>query len=158
MKTRITHSSYVLNFLNVNFATEDISTVLEAKVDGLLEKGPSDESLEDWEVVFNALYTAGEKIWIYRKTRSYPSEKYKEIVIHIPIPTKSIVSWGVDEDQLLSINTVHAEKYAESLETNFTDFDNRNDYIMSAMLKSISFCFRSGFKVNKKLIKLGITW
>ena len=154
MKSRVTHTSYVIDFLDEGFDSDEISELLEVEVDELL-KELDVRGLEDWEVVFNALYTKKDAVLLYRKTRSYVKDKYKEIVVHIPIPVNSEVDWGVNPDQHIELgNNPNTEKRVDRIQINSGQFDNRRSYILSCMRKAIRTSFELGFTVNK--IKLRI--
>jgi hypothetical protein len=154
MKSRIRHSSYVIDFLDVGFDSDSLSRILKSEIDQILQSFNTD-SLEDWEITFNALYNSTDKIFIFKKTKSIPSEKEKEIVIHIPIPTMNIVSWGVKPAQLIK-STLYEDfkKYADALEVDYQRFSDRKDYILDCMRRAINFCFEDGFVVNGFKIKV----
>jgi hypothetical protein len=152
MNTRITHSSYVINFLDVNFDSEELSKTLKLDADKVLRQ-ITNENLQDWEIEFRGAYGMGEQIRIYKKTRSYTADKIKLIVIHIPIPTKDKVSWGVDESQLVDLTIPkNSEKYFDVLPVNYGLFPNVNEYLLDSIRRGIEHSFKDGFKVNGNLV------
>jgi hypothetical protein len=101
MKSEILHTSYVLEFLNVDFSAKEISNALKIETDETLDKIPAVKTnsgeLENWEINFKAIYNRAKQILIYKNGHAYSigKNKIREIVIHIPIPTKDIVHWGL---------------------------------------------------------------
>ena len=155
MRTRIKHTSYIIDFLDVDFSSDKISEILQEEVNIILKKKLQKPELSGWEIAFKALYSNVDKILLFRKSASYKNDKYKEIVIHIPIPQKSKVSWGVDEKQLIKTGlNERVLKYADEILINPTDFNNRTDFILACMRKAIRESFKLGFTVNKQKIKL----
>ncbi|QNF34728.1 hypothetical protein HUW51_19070 [Adhaeribacter swui] len=154
MKSRILHTSYVIDFLDVEFDSDKLSEILEVEADKVLDKITS-KDLSDWEVQFKGVYGKGEQIKVFTGNRSYTSDKIKLIVIHIPIPTKQISSWGVEDKQHISIGTPPSgDKYFKLLPVNYGDFTNRFDYILNSFRRGIELSFKEGFKVNGQLIAL----
>jgi len=56
MKSRIMHSFYVTNFLDVDFYSDEISKIVKSRTDKILEVFKND-LLKDWEVHFVFIYT-----------------------------------------------------------------------------------------------------
>ena len=153
IKSRVTHSSYVIDFLGVGFNTNEISRTLENKIDHLLFS-VNYEKLDNWELQFNALYTSGEKLELYRKTRSYTVDKVKEIVVHIPIPLITEVDWGVNLEQHIKLgHNPKSLKYVDFIDIDPTKFDNRTTYIMFCLDKAVETTFQLGFTMNGCKIK-----
>src|SRR5690606_18810534 len=97
-------------------------------------------------------------ILIYLKGRSYKAERYKEIVVHIPIPVKEKVPWGIELDQHIYENESHLDHLMNnfhSLEVDYLGFTNRQDYILDCMRRSVKFCFANGFTINGVKVKVG---
>ncbi len=156
MKMEITHHSYIIDFMKVGFGHQYINEAITKNVLSYIDKVNIKE-LEDWQIEFRALYNKVENIRVYKKARSNKDEKYKTIVIHIPIPSKENVSWGVEEKQYLSTNIYKAgnDKYVDVLETlDYTQYSNYKDYIVDTMTKAIIFCFQDGFTINGKKVKI----
>lgn len=154
MKSRILHSSYVINFLDEGFNSEEISKILKPEVDNVLSDFKN-EAIKDWEIHFVFTYTNVKGILIYRKSQSYPKEKYKDIVIHIPIPTNDIVSWGVDVSQHI-YDKNHLDKIIKNfscLEVSFSKFTDRKSFLLDCMRRSIKFCIEEGFVINGIKVK-----
>jgi len=75
--------------------------------------------------------------------------KYKEIVIHIPIPLKIKVDWGINENQVVNLKFPKNSKYCESITAEFERHSNKYDFILDCMRKGIKHTFEKGFTVNK---------
>ena len=104
MQSRITHGSYVIGLVESNFPENEINQVIKPELDTYLKNAKNIESLQDWTLEFSIIYNNIDNLVLSRKNRSYPKEKYKSVVIHIPIPTKDIVSWGVEPEQHINNN------------------------------------------------------
>ena len=154
MKSRICGNSYVMGFLDIGFNSNQIEATIKTETDDIL-KMIKIEELEDWEIEFNFIFDSGEEISIYKKLPSYKKEKQKVIDIHIPIPFKANVDWGIEENQHVKIGSGEPNvKNVSLLEVSFKDFHNRTDYITDCMRRAIKFCFENGFTVNGVKIKL----
>ncbi|MBL7787677.1 MAG: hypothetical protein JNM36_17350 [Chitinophagales bacterium] len=154
MVSVIKHTSYVIDFLDVGFDTDQVSNILKPETNLLLSKITVD-GLDDWQIIFNPVYNNGSQLRIGKKTKSYVMDKEKWITIHIPIPTKDIVTWGVDASQLLKTpDPPNAAKYLVYLPIDTTLFTNRFDYIVATLRQGILFSLQDGFMVNGKKIKL----
>ena len=158
MKLEISHEAYVIDFLKSGFEYRKIDDAIKKNVKVYIDSVDIKE-LEDWKITFTALYNKVENIRVYKKARSYKNEKYKDIVIHIPIPPVEAVSWGVEEKQYLSTNIYKEgnDKYVDVLEVmDCKQYNNYIDYIIDSMTKAIIFCFEDGFTINGKKIKVTV--
>lgn len=153
MKSRILNSSYVIDFLDVGFNSNHIKQVIKFETDEILSH-LANEELEDWEIHFIFSYNNANSILIYKKGKSFSKERYKEITIHIPIPIRTHVNWGVETSQHVyeenHLNNIL--KNFSALEVNYKKFENRTDYILSCMRRAIHLCFNEGFTVNGQRI------
>jgi hypothetical protein len=155
MKSRVLHSSYVTNFFDVDFQSDKISEILKFQTDKALE-GFKNDVLKDWEIHFVFIYNNVKSILVYNKAQSYPNEKYKEITIHIPIPTEYVVSWGVKQGQhIYEIN--HLDKIIKnfiSMDVDFYKYNNRHDYILDCMQRAIKLSLKEGFMMSGIRVKV----
>lgn len=158
MKSRILDSSMITDFFNIDFDSKKICSIIKTETDKLLETLDID-SLNDWEIHFIFRYTNVPGLLIYTKGVSYKKEKYKEITVHVPIPTLDIVNWGVNIEQHIYKNKDHLNKLIKNfdlIEVEFSDFNSRSEYIIYCMNKSIKFCLKKGFSINGEKIKLDL--
>jgi len=155
MQSRILDSSYVVDFIGFGFDSADICAKIKVETDKILSS-IDDKKLNNWEVHFIYRYNNVKQILIYTKGKSYPIEKYKEITIHIAIPLKEKVPWGVDLTQHIYKNENHLDNMIKNfncLDVDYSKFTDRKDYILNCMERSIKFCFKKGFTVNGVKIK-----
>lgn len=153
MKSRFLHTSYVLNFLDIDFNSNEISDILTMETNIILNDYIFPE-LEGWELQFKASYGKREPLKIFTKMPSYKKERQKLIIIHIPIPTQNIVSWGVQENQHISIGSNdNRDKNNLLLDVNFDLFSNRQDYIIDCLRRGVRKAFEVGFAVNGVKLK-----
>jgi len=154
MKAKIKHTSYVMDFLDIDFSSDKISNDLQIEVDEILSRIEIN-SLFSWELIIKALYSNQTDILIFRKGKSNTDGKYKEIVVHIPIPTTQVVKWGVKKEQ--HIKTGINDKvlvYADNIQIDPTNYHSRESFIKDCLQKAIKKIFELGFTINKKKIKL----
>ncbi len=153
MKSRINHTSYIIDFLDVGFDSDKISQIIKNEVDKKLDSIKLPE-LNDWELNFNIVYNNVDKLYLFRKSRSYSSEKYKEVVIHLPIPKQTEKSWGVKENQLIKTNFESAKKNSDELEIDYSMFNDRETYIIENFKRAVLESLRLGITINGKRIKI----
>ena len=154
MKSRILQSSYVIDFLDIDFSSAEINHTLKIETDKILEHYHND-SLNDWEILFRGIYGKGTSISVYRALPSYVEDKQKQITVHIPVPIKDIVKWGVNPTQLVTLGKAPNElKNISLLEVDFNNFTNRTEYILDCFRRAIKFCFEDGFTINKVKVKI----
>ncbi len=156
MIVRVLDSAYISDFIDAGFNGNEIRSAVKIYAEKFSEK-VTNEKLIDWDVTFRFRYNHVRKILIYLKERSYPVEKYKEITIHIPIPEKNKVLWGVNPEQYL----YKEENYLDGLMKNFhcldVDyglFNNRQDYMIDCMCRAVKYCFSEGFTINSVRVKV----
>ena len=154
MKSRILHSSYVINFLDEGFNSDGISSILKSETDKIL-KSVDEVILKDWEIQFRGIYGKGSVLKVYKKMPSNLNDKLKLITVHIPIPKTYIVKWGVDDTHFISVGKPpNEDKNMYLLDVNFQQFTNRTDYILDCMRRAIKFCFQDGITVKSVKIKI----
>lgn len=156
MRVRILDSAMIEDFFNNEFDSTEICHSLRIEIEELITP-IKNEKLLDWEVCFRIIYNNVRTILIYTKNKSYVNEKYKDITIHIPIPTKDKVSWGVNQDQHVYDNENHMDsilKNFHSLDVDYALFGNRESYIRDCMRRAIEYCFYKGFTINGVKVKL----
>jgi len=153
MRSQILHSSYVIGFVESGLPEEEINNILLPEINSFLEKDKNARLMDDWTLNFDITYNCIEDLVIARKNRSYPNEKYKEVKIHIPIPTIDVVDWGVKPEQCIDYNHQYkTSKYVEVIPVNPSDFKDRVSFIIDVMHIAIKEIFKLGVTVNGKRI------
>lgn len=153
MIVRIKHTSYIIDFLDKQFSSDKISEQLKPKLKEILND-LAPESLSKWELTLKLIYSGQDKILIFRKGRSYKDEKYKEIIVHIPIPTLDVVNWGVEKTQHIKTGlNENVLKHADLIEINPNCYNSTEEFIIDCTRKAIDELFRLGFSINKIKIK-----
>jgi hypothetical protein len=151
MKSIVTESSNVINFLGVDYKFNKTKIALLNEINECFEKIPIPNKLNDWTVEFKLLYNNVKNLGIARKTKSIQSQKVKEIVIHVPIPKKVVIDWGVQENQL--IREIQFDKrYIDEIEIEIKNYKNRSEYIIEIGKIAIQFIFKSGFTISGERI------
>jgi len=156
MQTRIGHFCLIVDFLDVDFSSNQISDILKIEVDDILANLTL-KNLDDWTLRFRATYTnARQPLVSKNRFGSYRSDKIKEITIIIPIPIVESVSWGVNVNQHI-YDTSHYDRLINnfhSFEIDFKNLSNRTDYILNCMRMGIKLSFTHGLTVNKEKIRV----
>lgn len=151
MKARVLASSYVYDFVG---QSDLDSTLLCAEGKAYADRFTElvdDKKLDDWEVCFRFRYNNVKSILIHLTGRSDRRERYKELVIHLPIPVNKEIGWGVDVGQHMYKDANHLDHLMKNFSTlgvDYSRFDNKQAYIADCMKRSISFCFSKGFTIN----------
>jgi Immunity protein 9 len=110
------------------------------------------EDLNDWRILLNVIYTATQSVGVFKSTRRYPSDTEIESSIIIPIPSVNEVKYGLPETKLERVFTMLTGKW-HLLQTDFTKFENLENYIYDAVVRGIDETFKQGITVNGKKIK-----
>jgi hypothetical protein len=154
MVARVIISSYIIDFQDVGFDSRKLEEEM-SKNANLLIKDYNIPELVDWEIQFIFRFNNTRYIMIYTKSKSFPVEKYKEITIHIPIPSKDDISWGVENNQFISrIDHLDGKmRNFETLDISYDKFDSRLDYISDSICRSLKEILRIGFTLNGIKIK-----
>ena len=156
MQSKINHGSYVIGLLESNFPEREINEAIKPEIDDYLKNAKNTESLQDWSLHISIVYNNVSDIILCRKNKSYPNEKYKEVVIHIPIPTKDNIGWGVKPEQHIENNWDYKNSnYTDILNIDHTKYNDIGSYIIDALKIAIKTCFKLGVTVNKKRILSG---
>jgi len=156
MIVRVLDSAYISDFIDAGFSGNEIRSVVKNYAEKFSNKVVN-EKLNDWDVTFRFRYNHVKQILIYLKERSYPLEKYKEITIHIPIPEKGNVPWGVDLEQYLYKDENYLNELMKNfhcLDVDYLAFNNRQDYMIDCMCRAVKYCFTEGFTINGIKVKL----
>jgi hypothetical protein len=145
VKIRLQHSSYIIDFLDRHFSSNDISNILEDEFSTAISH-MGGHYFSDWEIQFKVIYDEGTSIEIFRSHRGYKNDKQKVVFIHIPIPEKSIVDWGVSDTQF--IKRVLPPNRNDILPVDFSKHLTLQGYLLDSVRRSITFALNRGFKVN----------
>ena len=94
--------------------------------------------IEDLE--FNLIYNNVQKILVYKKRRLQNKQKHLSYTIHIPVPKKSEVIWGINDENFLS-NAVMSKILLDDFEIldhpAYQDFSNTEDYFIQSIILGI---------------------
>ena len=156
MQSRVNHSCLIIDFWDNTFNAVEISSELKIKADNLLKQCATDR-VADWEIEFRAVYNNARQLLVSKnRLGTYPSDKYKEVTIVVPIPERENVSWGVESNQFI-YGIDHYDslmKNFSALKVDFGNFKNRSDYIKDCISRAIDNCFINGIVINGTKLKL----
>jgi hypothetical protein len=159
MIARILDSAMIYDFMGTDEVKSSyLCSIIKSEVEEII-RPLTETKLQDWEICFRFWYNNVKQILIYTKGKSYPLEKYKEITVHIPMPTKEKVKWGIDIEKHIYKDENHLDglmKNFYSLEVEYIKFGNRQDYILDCMRRAIRFCFENGFTINWVKVKINL--
>ena len=156
MEVKISFSSYVSNFLDIDFDSDNIKLNIENEINKYLNKYKIIK-LDDWKVEFRIIFTNTKYIFAYTRNKSDVVSKTKDLVIHLPIPTKEIILWGVDLSQHTYKNNNHLMDKINNFETFeplLDGIENRTEYITTNISKTIKLIFEKGFTINKQKLSI----
>lgn len=156
MTVRVLDASMITDFVGEGFDSTEICETVKSETEEKILTIKS-EKINDWEICFRFWYNNVKGILVYTKNKSYPQEKYKEITVHLPIPTNDKVSWGVHISQHVYESENHLDhlmKNFNCLSVDYSKFNNRQDYILDCMRRAIVFCFEEGFTINGVKVKV----
>ncbi len=154
MIVRVLDSALIEDF-NYEDSTE-LCSIIKNETEKIIQL-VKNEKLIDWEICLRFCYNNVKQILIYSKNKSYPKEKYKDITIHIPMPIKSKVEWGVELEQHIYGNENHLDNMIKKficLDVDYSKFVNRRDYILDCMRRAVKSCFENGFTINGIKVKI----
>ena len=150
MQYKISHSSYVIGLVESDFPESEINEAINLEIDAYLKNAKNIESLQEWTLEITIVYNNVSDIILCRKNKSNPNAKYKEVIIHIPIPTKDTVDWGVKPEQHIENNWDYKNSnYTDVFNIECTKYNNISSYIIDALRIAIKSCFQLGVTVNK---------
>lgn len=135
--------------------TAELCSIIKTEVEKIIEPFNS-EKIDLWNLCFSFRYNYLRQILIYTKEKSDTKLKSKEITIHIPIPIKEQVFWGVNKSQHIYESENHLDHIIKNficLNVDYSKFDNRSDYILDCMRRAIKSCFENGFTINGVKLK-----
>lgn len=154
-QSRILTSSYISDFLDVDFDSKKIKRTIKDEVDDVLSQFEN-KPLDDWEIQFIFSYNTVKQLLIYTRGKSYSKEKYKEITIHIPIPSKNEADWGVRKEQEI-YDKYHLDSIIDNfdrLDVDFKLYKDMHNYIIDSMRKAIKYCLTKGITINGVKLKI----
>ncbi|MFN0290483.1 Imm9 family immunity protein [Pedobacter helvus] len=153
MEIKILDSAYIVGFnSDTNFLRNQIRIKIFESVGKVVL-----QELTGWKLYIYFRYNNVEDILIYLKGRSVPQTKEKEITIHIPMPIRNKVDWGVAKEDHIYDNPKHLDdklKNFDQLSVDFSKFLKREDYIADCMWRAVIHCFKKGFKINGIELKM----
>ena len=139
------HSFYVMN-IDENFNYDLVENNLIDK----LCKYYDSKSLKDvfkiteddnaWDLEFNLIYNNVEKILVYKKKRIAKKEKLVSYTIHIPVPKKIDVVWGIERENFISnnvMNKIALDDFEILDHLDYEKYNNIDDYFIESIFLAI---------------------
>jgi hypothetical protein len=155
LKSRILISSYIVDFPGIDFDSKEVRKEIKAEVDNVLRHAKY-EVQDDWEIQFIFRFNTIKQLLLYTRGKSYTKERYKEITIHIPIPSKDEIDWGVRKEQ-----EIYDKNHLDNIIGNFDRIDvdyqlyrDMHHYINDSMRRTITHCLAKGFTINGVKLKI----
>ena len=120
-------------------------------VDEISEKTNISE-IEKWTVLVYMSYNSSEYVGAFKRVRTYPSDLEKEMTILVPIPRLTQASYGLPDENFYRMVDMN-EKNWHLISPKFDDYENLEEYIISASKRGIDEAFRVGITVDGKKLK-----
>ena len=70
MRTSVSHSAYLIDFLDKDFSSDSVSQKVNLRIQDALSLVDISAKLDDWELILKAVYTVGEAVFLFRKGKS----------------------------------------------------------------------------------------
>ena len=102
------------------------------------------KELDDWIISYRLCMFADFPLKIFKKGITYSQDKEKEMYINIPIPKKSMINWGIDDNRFCYSPPVNLKNFY-TIEINYKKFSSLDEYIIDcgerAILESLTIGF-----------------
>lgn len=148
MKFKLSSSSSIVNFPSEDYGREEIADFIND-----ITKEIKMDKFSEWTIIFYAVFGKANDVKILKGSRTYPTEKEKEISILIPIPSNEEVPWGIDKDRF-AVRPPLDEKKFKSLNVDPKDFSNLKEYVIFGMKKGIETTLKDGITFQGEKIKI----
>lgn len=153
MEIRFNHSFYVMN-MDDNFDYDSF----ENKIIEKLNKDYDVKRLEAifkinnenlWDIEFDLIYNNVEEILVYKKRQIVKKEKCLLYKIHIPVPKKKEIYWGIEEENFLANNAkLNLDNFSLVKKSDLNDFSDINTYLIDCVFLAIKNIIYSILKNN----------
>ncbi|MDJ1502077.1 Imm9 family immunity protein [Xanthocytophaga agilis] len=153
MKIKLTNTTTIIN-LSHNLDTIKVREHFKQYLENISQM-IKDEKLMDWELEIWCNYTKSDNIKVFKSTKPYIQDKRKEIFIHIPIPPKEVIEWGIEQSQFTTV--VHPEgieKYYTGVDVDFYESKSLLEHAVSCIEKGILFAFSDGITIAGTKVKI----
>lgn len=121
-------------------------------VDSLIP-GINIDALGAWRLLINVNSRNTDLIGFYKRSIRYPSDCEFEISIAIPIPSRHQAAYGFAEPARPPFYRPIDPSKFYTLDPNFDQYHDMNDYALDAGKRAIDLAFTKGFTCNGKKIK-----
>ncbi len=153
MKIILSHSSNVidlytqLDVTGINNLFKPILQTLSLKIEN--------QKWQDWKLDFQCYCTPGEEIRVFKSTKPYVRDKQKLVVIHVPIPSNDVVSWGIRKEQFIpAFYPSGMEKFYTGLSVDFHVSTTLVNHVVWCLKTGISFAFSDGITILGEKVKI----
>lgn len=142
MEIRFNHNFYVMN-MDDNFDYDSF----ENKINEKLYKDYDTKRLEAifrtnnenlWDIEFDLIYNDVEEILVYKKRQIIKEEKCLLYKIHVPVPKKKEIYWGIEEVNFLSNKgKLNLDNFSVVKKSDLNHFSDINAYLIDCVLLAI---------------------
>lgn len=102
------------------------------------------KEFDDWIVSYKLCMFGDFPLKISKRGIAYTQDKEKEMYINIPIPKKSMIKWGIDDDRFCYSPPVEL-KHFYTIKIDYKKFNSLDEYVIycgkKAILESLSIGF-----------------
>lgn len=146
MEIRFNHNFYVMN-MDDDFDYDSFENKLIDKLKKYYYPKTFNEIFkikknETWDIEFDLTYNNVEDILVYKKNKMVKDEDYILYRIHIPVPKKGEIYWGIEEDNFISnIGKANIDYFNIVKRPDLNDFINLHLYLIECILLGIKNIF-----------------
>lgn len=115
-----------------------------------------DKKIKSWNIELNLIYNNTENILLFKKGKKDLDNLHITYTIHLPIPKKDHVSWGMDGRCFIGDivdNKLNMKNFYVLNRPPYSSFNDMNSYLVHCIYLVLKKIFEEEEKVLSKLIK-----
>jgi hypothetical protein len=153
MKTLFMHNFQVIgvdDILNLNFIEKEIEKDFSNIFNENFEK-----KIKGWNIELNLIYNNAENILLFKKGKKDIDNQYITYTIHLPIPKKDNVSWGMDRSSFIGDvvdNKLNMKNFYVLNRPPYSSFTDMNSYLVHCVYLVLKKIFEEEKETLSKLI------
>jgi len=105
------------------------------------------KELDDWIIAYRLNMFGDFPLQISKRGITYSKEKEKEMYISIPIPKKSMIEWGIDDD-MFCYSEPSDLKHFYIIKIDYKKFNSLDEYVIDCAKKAILESLTIGFTLK----------
>ncbi|GHT91505.1 hypothetical protein FACS1894116_00150 [Betaproteobacteria bacterium] len=151
MEIKLSSSSYVIRF--DSWGNDYGELEIEKYIEHEIMPKINTESADGWTLRFVHVFCRQDFFGIYKRGRTYPSDKEKSVNIITPIPDYSTaIPWGIRQRKSEYIAQLDRNNFL-IIPFNYEDYGSMKEYIIDCTRRGLHDLFAQGYTVAGKKIK-----